>query len=216
MKINIARYIDHTNLKPDATPADIEKLCKEAIEYEFASVCVNPIYVPTAAAFLDSTLVRVCSVVGFPLGASTTYDKASETETAIDNGAAEIDMVIPVGLLKAGQYDRVMDDIAEVVEAADGNLVKVIIEACLLTDDEKKHACELAMEAGADFVKTSTGFSKGGATISDVKLMRSVVGPDMGVKAAGGIRDAQTALAMIEAGASRIGTSSSIAIFKGL
>lgn len=214
MNINLARYIDHTNLKADALPSDIETLCKDALRFGFASVCINPLYVPLASSILANSTTRTCTVVGFPLGACSSLSKADETANAIDDGANEIDMVLPVGILKSGDANRVLDDISGVVDAADGNLVKVIIEACLLTDDEKVLACQLAKDAGADFVKTSTGFSKGGAIISDVKLMRATVGDSMGVKAAGGIRDLASAMEMIHAGASRIGTSNGIKIIQ--
>lgn len=210
----IASYIDHTLLKPEATREQIVKLCAEAREYEFASVCVNPANVKTAFAELVGTPVKVCTVIGFPLGASSSFVKAVETRDAVASGADEIDMVINIGALKAKDYDLVLRDIKAVVEAAGGNLVKVIIETCLLTDEEKVKACELSKEAGADFVKTSTGFSKGGATVEDIALMRKTVGTEMGVKASGGIRDYETAKAMIEAGASRIGASAGIAIVK--
>ena len=211
----INTMIDHTLLKADATAEEITKLCKEAAEYQFASVCINPSYVPLASELLYGTGVKVCTVVGFPLGATTTKTKVFETKEAIENGAAEIDMVINIGAVKSGDYDLVKNDIEAVVFAAKGKaLVKVIIEACLLNDDEKVRVCTIAKMAGADFVKTSTGFSTGGATVEDVKLMRWVVGQDMGVKAAGGIRDYKTAVAMVEAGANRLGTSSGVAIVR--
>jgi deoxyribose-phosphate aldolase len=216
MKRDIAKYIDHTVLKPDVTQADIEKLCFEAKEYGFASVCVNPVWVETAANLLQKSDVKVCSVIGFPLGATTTEVKAYETTELVQKGAAELDMVINISALKDQRYHAVEEDIRAVVEAANGKaLIKVIIETCLLNVDEKRNACELAVKAGADFVKTSTGFSTGGATVDDVKLMRAVVGPKFGVKASGGIRDYKTAIMMIEAGATRIGTSSGVAIIKG-
>lgn len=209
----LARKIDHTLLKPEATKEQIEKLCDEAKTYRFYSVCVNPSWVETASELLKGTDVKVCTVIGFPLGATTTEVKREETKDAIAKGATEVDMVIPVGKLKSGQDEAVKADIAAVVEAAkDQALVKVIIETCLLTEEEKVKACKLAVEAGADYVKTSTGFSTGGATVEDIRLMRQTVGPDIGVKASGGIRDLKTANAMIEAGASRIGASSSVAI----
>lgn len=209
----LARKIDHTLLKPEATKEQIEKLCDEAKTYRFYSVCVNPSWVETATELLKGTDVKVCTVIGFPLGATTTEVKREETKDAIAKGATEVDMVIPVGKLKSGQDEAVKADIAAVVEAAkDQALVKVIIETCLLTEEEKVKACKLAVEAGADYVKTSTGFSTGGATVEDIRLMRQTVGPDIGVKASGGIRDLKTANAMIEAGASRIGASSSVAI----
>ncbi|WP_462408859.1 deoxyribose-phosphate aldolase [Neobacillus sp. Marseille-QA0830] len=217
MTQNIARMIDHTLLKADATKEQIDQLAKEAKEYSFASVCVNPGWVKTAAELLkDTPDVKVCTVIGFPLGASTSETKAFETKNAIENGANEIDMVINIGALKGKQYEWVEEDIRAVTEAAkDKALVKVIIETCLLTDEEKVKACELSVKAGADFVKTSTGFSTGGATVEDIRLMRKTVGPDIGVKASGGVRSREDALAMIEAGATRIGASSGIAISKG-
>jgi len=214
--MKIASMIDHTLLKPNATGEMIDKLCKEAKEYEFAAVCVNPYYVSRAKKYLDGTKVKVATVIGFPLGANTKEVKALETEDAIKNGADEVDMVINIGALKSGEYDIVRDDIRAVVESAKGKaIVKVIIETCLLTDEEKIKACKLAKEAGADFVKTSTGFSTGGATIEDVKLMKDTVGDSLKIKASGGIRDYETAKAMVEAGASRIGASSSIKIVEG-
>lgn len=216
MTNNIARMIDHTLLKPEATKAQIETLCQEAKEYTFASVCVNPTWVKTAAELLAGTEVKVCTVIGFPLGANTPEVKAFETKNAIENGATEVDMVINIGALKDKNYDLVEKDIRAVVEAANGVLTKVIIEACLLTDEEKAIACELSVKAGADFVKTSTGFSTGGATAADIALMRKTVGPNIGVKASGGVRSAEDAKTMVENGASRIGASSGIAIVKGL
>ena len=214
MKLN--KYIDHTLLKQDATEEQIDRLLSEAKDYDFASVCVNPCWVAHAKSGLAAdTEVKVCTVVGFPLGATTSTVKAFETKEAIQNGADEIDMVINVGAIKSGNADLVESDIRAVVEASGDKLVKVIIEACLLTDEEKVLACQLAQKAGADFVKTSTGFSTGGATLPDVKLMRQTVGPDMGVKAAGGARSYADAVAFVEAGATRIGTSSGVAILKG-
>ena len=216
-KFELARYIDHTLLKPDAKEGDIIKLCKEALEYKFASVCVNASHVKLAYSFLQGTEVRVCTVVGFPLGATTKETKAFEASQAIENGAAEIDMVINIGALKSGKLDAVKEDIREVAGVCkDKALLKVIIETCLLTDEEKVTACLLSMEAGADFVKTSTGFSVGGATAEDIKLMRRTIGPNMGVKASGGIRNLESALKMIEAGASRIGASASVSIVNEL
>jgi deoxyribose-phosphate aldolase len=213
---NIAKMIDHTLLKPETTKEQIVKLCEEAKQYNFASVCVNPTWVATAAELLKGSDVKVCTVIGFPLGANTPEVKAFETKNAIENGATEVDMVINIGALKSGDDELVEKDIRAVVEAAKGKaLVKVIIETCLLTEEEKVRACELAVKAGADFVKTSTGFSTGGATVEDVALMRKTVGPEIGVKASGGVRDAQTAQAMIDAGATRIGTSSGVAIVQG-
>lgn len=213
MKLN--KYIDHTILKPETTQEQVEKILSEAKEYDFASVCVNPTWVSLAAESLKDTDVKVCTVIGFPLGANTSAVKAFETKDAIANGADEIDMVINVGALKAGNDALVLDDIKAVVDASGDKLVKVIIEACLLTDDEKVRACQLSKEAGADYVKTSTGFSTGGATVADVALMRKTVGPDMGVKASGGARSYEDAIAFIEAGASRIGASSGVAIMNG-
>ena len=211
-KKTIASMIDHTLLKPEATPAQIEKLCAEAAEYHFASVCVNPVYIPLAARLLKGTGVKVCCVVGFPLGAIAPEQKAAEAASCAAMGVEELDMVIHVGAAKAGDWALVQRDIEGVVKAAAGHTVKVIIETCLLTDEEKVKACEAAKAAGAHFVKTSTGFSTGGATTHDIALMRKTVGPEMGVKASGGIRDYETAMAMIEAGANRIGASAGIAI----
>ena len=211
-KKTIAAMIDHTLLKPEATPAQIEKLCAEAAEYHFASVCVNPVYIPLAARLLKGTGVKVCCVVGFPLGAIAPEQKAAEAASCAAMGAEELDMVIHVGAAKAGDWALVQRDIEGVVKAAAGHTVKVIIETCLLTDEEKVKACEAAKAVGAHFVKTSTGFSTGGATTHDIALMRKTVGPEMGVKASGGIRDYETAMAMIEAGANRIGASAGIAI----
>ncbi|HEL1703418.1 deoxyribose-phosphate aldolase [Streptococcus suis] len=213
MKLN--KYIDHTILKPETTQEQVEKILAEAKEYDFASVCVNPTWVALAAESLKDSDVKVCTVIGFPLGANTPAVKAFETKDAISNGADEIDMVINIGALKTGNYDLVLEDIKAVVVASGDKLVKVIIEACLLTDDEKVKACQLSQEAGADYVKTSTGFSTGGATVADVALMRKTVGPDMGVKASGGARSYEDAIAFIEAGASRIGASSGVAIMNG-
>jgi len=216
MTNTIASMIDHTLLKPEATKAQIETLCAEAKEYVFASVCVNPTWVKTAADLLAGTPVKVCTVIGFPLGANTPEVKAFETKNAIENGATEVDMVINIGALKDKNYDLVERDIRAVVEAANGVLTKVIIESCLLTDEEKVIACELSVKAGADYVKTSTGFSTGGATAEDIALMRKTVGPEIGVKASGGVRSAEDAKVMIDNGATRIGASSGIAIVKGL
>jgi len=213
----IARMIDHTLLKPDATEDGIRQLCKEAKENHFASVCINPCYVSLCAAELKGSDVKVCTVIGFPLGASTSAAKAFETNDAIQNGAQEVDMVVNVGKIKSNDWDYVRRDIEAVAKAAEGKaLTKVIIETCLLTDEEKIKVSEICKHAGADFVKTSTGFSTGGATVEDVALMRKAVGPDMGVKASGGVRDAKTAQAMIEAGATRLGTSSGVAILQGV
>ncbi|WP_430110183.1 deoxyribose-phosphate aldolase [Paenibacillus sp. B1-33] len=215
--MSIARMIDHTMLKADAVQADIAKLVEEAKQYQFASVCVNPTWVSYCAEQLAGTEVKVCTVIGFPLGASTSAVKALETQDAIANGATEVDMVINIGELKAGNDEFVQKDIEAVVKAASGKaLVKVIIETCLLTDEQKVRACELAVKAGADFVKTSTGFSTGGATCEDVALMRKTVGQQTGVKASGGVRSLEDVNSMIEAGATRIGASSGVSIMKGL
>lgn len=215
--MNIASMIDHTILKPDASKDAVIKICAEAREYKFKSVCVNSCYTKLVAEELKDSGVLVCTVIGFPLGAMETKSKAFETARAIELGANEIDMVINVGALKDKDYDLVLNDIKEVVETAKGKaIVKVILETCLLTNEEKIKACQLSQEAGADFVKTSTGFSTGGATVEDIKLMRETVGPNMGVKASGAVRTKEDALAVIEAGANRIGASSSIAIVEGL
>jgi len=209
------KYFDHTILKADATEAQVLKICKEALEHDFASVCVNQYYTAFVAEQLKGSDVKVCTVVGFPLGMMSTKVKCFETEAAVADGATEVDMVINVGALKDKKYDFVLDDIKKVKAACgDKAILKVIIEACLLTDEEKVKACELSKEAGADFVKTSTGFSTGGATAEDVKLMRQTVGSEIGVKASGGIRDRKTAEAMVEAGASRLGTSATVEIIK--
>ena len=214
MELN--RMIDHTILKPEATEAAVQKIIDEAKEYNFFSVCINPCWVAFASEQLADTDVAVCTVIGFPLGANTPEVKAYEAADAIKNGANEVDMVINIGALKSQQYEYVRQDIQGVVDAAKGKaLVKVIIETALLTDEEKVKACELAKEAGADFVKTSTGFSTGGAKVADIRLMRETVGPDMGVKASGGVHNAEEALAMIEAGATRIGASTGVAIVSG-
>jgi deoxyribose-phosphate aldolase len=213
--MNLNKYIDHTLLKPETTAAMIDKLCAEAREHNFASVCVNPYWVKRCAELLKGTDVNVCTVIGFPLGANTPAVKAAETCDAIANGATEVDMVLNIGALKSGDLELVKEDVKAVKEAAGSVLVKVILETGLLTDEEKVTACKLCVEAGADYVKTSTGFGHGGATVEDVALMRKTVGPNVGVKASGGVRDRAAALAMIEAGASRIGTSSGVAIVTG-
>ncbi|MBO0445175.1 deoxyribose-phosphate aldolase [Enterococcus ureilyticus] len=214
MELN--QMIDHTILKADAKEEDVLRIIEEAKKYEFFSVCINPCWVALAKEHLAGTSVAVCTVIGFPLGANTSEVKAYEATDAINNGATEVDMVINVGALKSKQYKKVLKDIQAVVDAAKGQaLVKVIIETALLTDEEKIKVCELAKEVGADFVKTSTGFSTGGATVADVKLMRETVGPDMGVKASGGIHNEAQAKAMIDAGATRIGTSAGVAIMEG-
>ena len=214
----LARAIDHTLLKPDARPDDIVELCLQALRWDFATVCVNPCYVPLAARELAGSAVKVCAVVGFPLGSSTTAVKAAEAAAVLQAGAGEIDVVINIGLLKGGRPDLVEEELAVVVAAArssrPGALVKVILETCLLTGEEKIAACRAAVAAGAGFVKTSTGFSTGGATIEDVRLMRQTVGPTVGVKASGGIRSLTSAISMIEAGADRLGTSSGVLIME--
>ena len=218
--LELAKMIDHTILKADATQSDIEKLCEEAKKYNFASVCVNPYWVPLASDLLKNSTVKVCTVIGFPLGATSSESKASETEIAILHGADEVDMVINVGAMKNNKTDIVENDILSVVNSARKTgktqnkniIVKVILETCYLTKDEIKNACLCAKNAGADFVKTSTGFGTGGATVEDVSLMKETVGSSMEVKASGGIRDYETAIKMIEAGATRLGTSSGISI----
>ena len=212
---DLAPFIDHTLLKPDATPDQIETLCNEAKQHGFASVCVNPGHIEQCASLLKGTPVKVCTVVGFPLGATTPEAKAAETRDAIKKGAHEIDMVINIGQLKARNFQKVQHDIQTVKRTCGNKILKVILETGLLDDAEKRSACILCTAAGADFVKTSTGFSTGGATIEDINLMRELVGSDKGVKASGGIRDTQTAMAMINAGASRIGASAGIAIIQG-
>lgn len=213
--MNLARTIDHTLLKPEACAADIERLCREALEHGFFSVCVNSSWVPLAASLVRGSEVAVASVTGFPLGAMSTTAKAFETETAVKEGATEIDTVLAIGRLRQGDDAAVLADLQAVVRAAEGRAVKVILETCLLTQAEKERACRLALEAGAAFVKTSTGFSTGGATLDDVRLMHRIVAGRCAVKASGGIRDRATALALLEAGATRLGTSSGIAILAG-
>jgi deoxyribose-phosphate aldolase len=217
VEADVASLIDHTMLKPDATTVEIENLCGEAKKYGFASVCVNPSYVPLCTKLLKGTGVKVCTVIGFPLGATSTASKAFETEQAIRDGAQEVDMVMNIGMLKSGEYEYVESDIFAVVSTAKRYrmLSKVIIETGLLTDEEKVNACVLTKRAGADFVKTSTGFGKGGATVGDVALMRRVVGTAMGVKASGGVRSREDALAMVASGADRIGASASVKIVSG-
>ncbi|WP_039856894.1 deoxyribose-phosphate aldolase [Peptoniphilus sp. oral taxon 386] len=212
MEIN--RMIDHTLLKPESTREQVKNLCEEALKYNFKSVCINPYWVEYASEILKGSEVGVCTVIGFPLGANTTELKAFEAREAVKNGAAEVDMVINVGLLKSEEFDAVEKDIKAVVDAADGRIVKVILETCLLSDEEIIKACKLSMNAGADFVKTSTGFSSHGATAHHVKLMKSVVGDNLEVKASGGIRDLKTSLEMIDSGATRLGVSAGIAIVK--
>lgn len=209
---SLASYIDHTILKPDAQRSEVTKLCEEAVLFKFASVCVNPYWVPMVAEKLKGSGVLTCCVVGFPLGATLTQCKAQEADACVSHGADEVDMVINIGALKDGDLNTVRSDIAAVKAACAGRTLKVIIETCLLSDAEKATACRLSAEAGADFVKTSTGFSKSGATVADVALMRQTVGPLLGVKASGGIRTQAEALSMIAAGASRVGASASVSI----
>ena len=213
--MNINKLIDHTALKPNTNKESILKLIAEAKTYDFASVCVNPCWVALAHQELKNTDGKVCTVIGFPLGANTTEVKVFETKDAIEKGAQEIDMVINIAMLKDKEYDYVENEIHQIVEAAkDKAIVKVIIETCLLTDEEKIKACELSQKAGADFVKTSTGFSTGGATVHDIALMRKTVGAEMGVKASGGVHTHEEALAMVEAGATRIGASAGVKLLK--
>lgn len=209
------KFIDHTVLKADTLKDAVKKVCEEAIEFNFMSVCINPTHVAYAAELLKDAESKVCTVIGFPLGANTPEVKAFETQDAIKNGADEIDMVINIGAAKDGNWELVERDIKAVVDAANGTLVKVIIETCYLTDEEKVKACELSVKAGADFVKTSTGFGTGGATVEDIALMRKTVGPDLGVKASGGVRSKEDFDAMVEAGATRIGASSGVKIMQG-
>lgn len=214
---NMAKYIDHTILNADATEKDIQRICIEAKEYDFKTVCINPGWVDYAAHLLKGTDVGITTVIGFPLGANTSEIKAAEAKQAVEKSVSDVDMVINIGALKNEDYPTVLNDIKAVVNAVDGKaIVKVIIETSLLNKTEKIRVCELAKQAGADFVKTSTGFSTGGATLDDVKLMRATVGPKMGVKASGGVRSYEDAVAMIEAGATRIGASSGIAIVQGV
>lgn len=212
----MAPFIDHTNLKPDANSADIEKLCAEARQYCFYSVCINPCWVPLAARALKGSTVKVCTVCGFPLGTNATETKSNEASMAVEQGAAEVDMVLSIGALKSQDLKTVRQDISSVVKASSGALVKVIIETCLLNDEEKMLACLIAKSAGAHYVKTSTGFSTGGATAADIALMRLTVGPQMGVKASGGVHSLEEANQMILAGASRIGTSSGVKIMENM
>lgn len=205
----INKYIDHTLLKPEATEAEIKALCDEAIAYDFMSVCVQPYWVSKVSSFLNGTDVKVCTVIGFPHGANTKEVKTFEAKQAVQNGAHEVDMVINIGAAKAGDFETIREEIAAIAEAVKGQaILKAIIETALLTDEEKEKACLAAVEAKADFVKTSTGFSTGGATLEDIALMRKTVGPDMGVKASGGVRTYADALAFIDAGATRLGASS--------
>ncbi|WP_454862251.1 deoxyribose-phosphate aldolase [Peribacillus frigoritolerans] len=215
-ELNEIKLIDHTLLKPEIKKEDIIKLCEEAKEFGFASICVNPTWVAKSAEILQDTDIKICTVIGFPLGANTPETKAFETKNALENGATEIDMVINIGALKDKNDELVEHDIRTVVEAVNKKtIVKVIIESCLLTDEEKVRACEISVNAGADYVKTSTGFSLHGATVEDVALMRKSVGPNIGVKASGGVRTLQDIEAMVEAGATRIGSSSGVQIFTG-
>ncbi|WP_330502412.1 deoxyribose-phosphate aldolase [Peribacillus frigoritolerans] len=215
-ELNEIKLIDHTLLKPEIKKEDIIKLCEEAKEFGFASICVNPTWVAKSAEILQDTDIKVCTVIGFPLGANTPETKAFETKNALENGATEIDMVINIGALKDKNDELVEHDIRSVVEAVNKKtIVKVIIESCLLTDEEKVRACEISVKAGADYVKTSTGFSLHGATVEDVDLMRRSVGPNIGVKASGGVRNLQDIEAMVKAGATRIGSSSGVQIFTG-
>jgi deoxyribose-phosphate aldolase len=211
---SIAACIDHTLLKPEASPAQIEQLCEEAVRYQFASVCINPIFVQLAANCLAGTAVKVCTVVGFPLGATPTRVKVAETRVCLDSGAKEIDMVIPIGLLRSHQFESVYEDILSIVETShpDGAITKVILEMAFLEESEKIAGCLISQAAGADFVKTSTGFGPSGATTADVELMRRVVGPSLGVKAAGGVRTLADARSMLSAGATRLGSSAGVKI----
>jgi deoxyribose-phosphate aldolase len=216
MTIELNKYIEHTLLAADASVEQIIQCCQEAIEFEFAAVCVNPCYVNLAAHLLANTGVKTATVIGFPLGASQTEVKAFETKAALENRVDELDMVINIGAVKSGQWDAVLQDIKAVVAAAEDKIVKVIVEAALLTADEKRHACEIVLQAGAQFIKTSTGFATGGATVEDISLFKAIIGDACcGIKASGGIKTKKQALAMIDAGATRIGTSSGIAIMKG-
>lgn len=212
----IEKYLDHTVLKPESTDLDIQKACFDAKEYNFKAVCIQPMWVKYTSDMLKGTDVNTCTVIGFPLGANTSDVKAYEAKQAVEDGAVEVDMVINIGAIKSEDFSLVHDDIKAVVDAVKGKaIVKVIIETCLLTENEKIRACEISKRAGADFVKTSTGFSTGGATVADIKLMRETVGKEMGVKASGGVRSIEDAKAMIEAGATRIGTSNGVAIIDG-
>lgn len=215
-KRSLASYIDHTQLKPTASRAQIKELCQEALLYNFASVCVNPVHVPTAAELLSGSEVKVCTVIGFPLGATSTLSKVLEARDAVAAGAEEIDMVLNIGSLLEGDYAKVYSDIKAVRDAVPNQVLKVILETGYLSKEQIVRGCILTKMAGADFVKTSTGFGPGGATVEDITLMRSVVGEDFGVKASGGVRDYATAMAMIKAGATRIGASAGIAIIEGL
>lgn len=212
----IEKYLDHTVLKPESTDLDIQKACLDAKKYDFKAVCIQPMWVKYTADMLKGSDVNTCTVIGFPLGANTSEVKAYEAKQAVKDGAVEVDMVINIGAIKSEDFSLVHDDIIAVVDAVKGKaIVKVIIETCLLTENEKVRACEISKRAGADFVKTSTGFSTGGATVEDIKMMRETVGKEMGVKASGGVRSLEDAKAMIEAGATRIGTSNGVAIVEG-
>ncbi|MCE3009444.1 MAG: deoxyribose-phosphate aldolase [Proteobacteria bacterium] len=215
MEPNLASYIDHTLLKPDVTPEQIEILCREAAEHRFFGVCINSSYIALAKKTLSGTPVKVVSVIGFPLGVMETSAKAFEAQRAVQLGADEIDMVIHIGQLKAGNFSYVKEDIKAVVTAAQGKPVKVILETCLLSEEQKRKACEISVDAGAHFVKTSTGFGGGGATTEDIALMRSVVGPKVGVKASGGVKTTEQAWELIKAGANRLGTSSGVQLIQG-
>ena len=214
VKKDIAKLIDHTSLRPDTTGIQIEVLCKEALKYNFYSVCINPYFIPLAKTFLANSEVKICTVVGFPLGANLSRVKTYEAKEAVKEGADEIDMVVNISALKDKDYQKVQEDIESVVRTINGLTCKVILETALLNNQEKEAACRIACEAGAHFVKTSTGFESGGATVEDVRLMRKTVGDHLGVKAAGGIRDYATALKMVEAGATRIGASKGVEIVK--
>ena len=213
-KKEFASYIDHTLLNTEAGVKDIIKLCQEAVSYEFASVCVNPVYVPLAASELENTNVKVCTVVGFPLGASTTVDKVHETKTAIKNGADEIDMVINIGDLKSKKYDEILTEINKIKEACGEKILKVIVETCLLTNEEKIKMCEIVSKSNADYIKTSTGFGAGGATIEDIKIFKSNIKNGKGIKAAGGISSFEDAEEYIKSGATRLGTSKLVKLIK--
>lgn len=210
MKIN--NYIDHTNLKPETNQNDIEKLCNEAIKYDFFSVCINPCWINFAKSILVHKNIKICTVIGFPLGANTTYIKLKETEEALKNGADEIDMVINIGFLKSAKFKEVYNEIKEIKNICKNNILKVIVETCLLTQEEKINICKLVIDSGADIIKTSTGFNKSGADINDIILFNNISNGRIGIKASGGIKDYNTALSMINAGATRIGTSNSILI----
>lgn len=210
--MDLAKYIDHTILKPDATLTDIRHLCSEAAQYHFAAVCVNPCYVDLAVSLLEGTGVKVATVIGFPLGANLSSVKAFEAQQAVVGGADELDMVINIGLVKQGLWEAVLDDIQAVVAAVEDKCVKVIVETGLLTEDEKEKVCQIVLDSGADYIKTSTGFVSGGATIEDVELFKSIVGDEIGIKASGGIRTLEDAKAMIAAGATRLGTSAGVRI----